>query len=415
MPAQPSSGAPHAAEPRGASRFAFPLIAVVFAVTMLGTTMPAPLYGLYREQFGFSAFLVTVIFAVYAAGVIVALLLFGALSDQIGRKPVLLAGLAFSALSALVFLLAQGTALLFVGRVLSGLSAGMFTGAATATLIGLAPPDRRERATLVATAVNVGGLGLGPLLAGIVSEVFGAPLRVVFAIDLGAVLVLMVLLALLPEPGTRVEHPRLTPQRPGVPAEVRGVFVPSAIGAFAGFAVLGLFTSVAPSVMTQLMGVDHRATVGLVVFAVFAASAVGQALLGLVPGHLAQRIGVAALAVGVVLLGISVEATSFPLLVTGGVVAALGQGLSFRSGMAAVTSAAPGERRSEVASTFFVVAYVALSLPVVGVGVLTVATDLQTAGEIFAGLVALLAVVTFGLLTRLARADDARGDAGLAS
>jgi MFS family permease len=387
--------------PRG-GRIAFALVAVAFAVAMLGTTIPAPLYGLYREEFGFSAFLVTVIFAVYAVGVIAALLLFGALSDQIGRKPVLLAGLVASALSALVFLLAEGTAPLFVGRLLSGLSAGLFTGAATATLVGLVRPENRGRATLVATAVNVGGLGVGPLLAGGLSEIFGDPLRVVFAVDLALVLACIVLLALLPEPGHRVEHPRLSPQRPGVPAEVRDVFVPSALGAFAGFAVLGLFTSVAPSVMTTLMGVDHRATVGAVVFVVFAASAAGQAAMDVLPTHLAQRLGVGVLAAGVVLLGLGVATTTFALLVLGGVVAGLGQGLSFRAGLAAVTSAAPAERRAEVASTFFVVAYVALSLPVVGVGVLTVATDLQTAGEIFAGLVALLALATLGLLVRLA-------------
>ena len=84
------------------------------------------------------------IFAVYAAGVIAALLLFGRLSDEIGRRPVLLLGLGFSALSAVVFLVASGLGLLLVGRVLSGFSAGIFTGTATATLVDLAGPDRQE-------------------------------------------------------------------------------------------------------------------------------------------------------------------------------------------------------------------------------------------------------------------------------
>lgn len=395
------------------SRLAFPIVAFAFAVTMLGTTIPAPLYGLYRAEFGFSAFLVTVIFAVYAVGVIAALLLFGALSDQIGRKPVLLAGLAASALSALVFLLADGTAPLFVGRLLSGLSAGLFTGAATATLIGLVPPERRGRATLVATAVNVGGLGVGPLLAGVLSEALGEPLRVVFAVDLALVVVSAALLLLVPEPGRRAAHPRLRPQRPGVPAEVRAVFVPSALGAFAGFAVLGLFTSVAPAVMTTLMGVDHRATVGVVIFAVFLASAAGQATLGVLPGHLAQRLGVGVLAAGVVLLGVGVATTTLAVLVAGGVVAGVGQGLSFRAGLAAVGSAAPPDRRAEVVSAFFVVGYVALSLPVVGVGVLTVLADLQTAGEVFSALAAALALVTLVLLARLAAGERADAPAGV--
>lgn len=391
------------AAPDRPARLAFLLVAAAFAVTMLGTTLPAPLYGLYREEFGFSAFLVTVIFAVYAVGVIASLLLAGGLSDQIGRKPVLLVGMAFSALSALVFLLAQDVLPLFLGRVLSGLSAGLFTGSATATLLDLAPAERRGRATLLATVANIGGLGLGPLLAGGLSELFGAPLRTVFVVDLAAVLLLMAAVALLPEPGTRADHPRLRPKRPAVPSEVRAVFVPSAMGAFAGFAVLGLFTSVAPSVMTQLMGVSHRVVVGLVIFAVFVASTGGQLAMRVVPGRLAQRAGVLVLTGGTVLLGAGVAASSLGLLIAGGLVAGVGQGLSFGAGMAAITSASPADRRGEVTSTFFVVAYVALSIPVVGVGVLTVATDLQTAGEVFCGLVALLGLATFGLLARLSR------------
>ena len=44
------------------------LLVFVFAVTMLGTTLPTPLYVIYQTQWHLSAAVVTVIFAVYAAG-----------------------------------------------------------------------------------------------------------------------------------------------------------------------------------------------------------------------------------------------------------------------------------------------------------------------------------------------------------
>src|SRR3954467_15737838 len=84
------------------------LAAYAFIVTMLGTTLPTPLYPIYRDEFGFSQFLVTVIFATYAAGVIAALLLFGNASDSIGRRRALLPGLVLCAASAGMFLLAHG-------------------------------------------------------------------------------------------------------------------------------------------------------------------------------------------------------------------------------------------------------------------------------------------------------------------
>jgi hypothetical protein len=80
------------------------------------------------------------------------------------------------------------------------------------------------------------------------------------------------------------------------------------------------------------------------------------------------------------------------------VVAGVGQGLSFRAGLTAVNAAAPPEERSEVASSFFVVAYVAISVPVIGVGLLAEAAGLRTAGLVFAGVVAALAAVVLALL-----------------
>jgi MFS family permease len=59
---------------------AFGLVAFAFAVTMLGTTLPTPLYPLYQQRIGFSGLVTTLVFAVYAAGVIGALLFVGRLS-----------------------------------------------------------------------------------------------------------------------------------------------------------------------------------------------------------------------------------------------------------------------------------------------------------------------------------------------
>ncbi|MEV0041590.1 MFS transporter, partial [Streptomyces sp. NPDC050804] len=50
----------------GTRRLGSPAAVAVFAIGMAGTTLPTPLYGLYRQQLGFSELLVTVVFAVYA-------------------------------------------------------------------------------------------------------------------------------------------------------------------------------------------------------------------------------------------------------------------------------------------------------------------------------------------------------------
>jgi predicted MFS family arabinose efflux permease len=367
---------------------------------MLGTTLPTPLYPLYQQRFGFSELMITVIFATYAAGVIAALLLFGSLSDEIGRRPVLLIGVAFSALSAVAFVLANGLGLLLLGRVLSGFSAGIFTGTATATLVDLAPPDRRGRATLVATMANMGGLGLGPLLAGLVAQSASTPLRLTFWIDLALLAPALAGVLAVPDPVTRKSHPRLRPQALRVPADVRAIFVRAALAGFAGFAVLGLSTAVAPAFLGQALGVKSHAVVGLVVFAVFAASAAGQLLLEVVPQAVALPAGCVALIAGMGLLALGLAASSLALLVIGTMIAGAGQGLSFRAGLARLNASSPPEHRAEVASSFFVVAYFATSVPVIGEGLLAQLAGLRTAGLVFAAAVAVLSAVVIALLAR---------------
>jgi MFS family permease len=232
-------------------RFGFAAAAFALSICMLGTTLPTSLYGLYRERFGFSELMITVIFATYAAGVIASLVLFGRLSDQIGRRRVLLPGLVLSALSAVCFLTATGLPLLLVGRVLSGLSAGIFTGTATATLIDLAPAGRRGRATLVATVANVGALGSGPLLSGLLSQWAGSPLRLTFWVDLALVVPAAIGIWAMPEPIAGTSHPQLRPRALRIPKEMRSIFIEAAVAAFAGFAVLGLLTAVTPDFLGQ--------------------------------------------------------------------------------------------------------------------------------------------------------------------
>ena len=378
-------------------------VAFALAVAMLGTTLPTPLYVLYRERFGFSELMITVIFATYAAGVIASLLLFGRLSDQIGRRRVLLPGLVLSALSAVAFLLAHGLALLLLGRILSGLSAGIFTGTATATLVDLATPDRRGRATLVATVANMGGLGAGPLLAGLLSQWAGSPLQLAFYVDLALVAVASVGIWAMPEPVATRGRPRLRPQGLTVPREMRTTFWHAALAGFAGFAVLGLFTAVAPAFLGLELGVTSTAVVGLVVFAVFAGSMAGQAVVARLPEGVAMPAGCVALIAGMVSLALGLALLALPLLVLGGVIAGFGHGLSFRAGLAAVNASAPVEQRAAAASSFFVVMYVAISLPVIGVGVLAQATGLRPAGLIFAAAVAGVATVALVLLRRRSR------------
>jgi MFS family permease len=379
----------------------FVLIAYAFLVTMIGTTLPTPLYPLFEQRYSFGELMVTVIFAVYAFGVIAGLLVFGNLSDEIGRKPVLMIGLAFSALSAFLFLFASSLAPIYAGRVVSGFSAGIFTGTATAMLVDLAPGGRRRMASFVAVVVNLGGLGLGTLLAGLLADYCTSPLRLPFIVDLG--LLVPAVLGLLVTPETVQRRAlRLRLQRLSVPAEVRSVFIRGATAGFGSFAVAGVFSSVAPVFLGTILGRTSHALAGAIVFILFSSSIVGQLLVSRSSDRRALILGCVFLVGGVGLLALALGIESLAALIASAVVVGLGQGLVIGAGLAAINQRAPVERRGETASSFFVVMYVGLSLPVIGVGLASQAFSLRTAGIAFSAAVAALVLA---VLASLAHSD----------
>ena len=373
------------------SRYAFALLAYAFAVIMIGATLPTPMYALYAERLHFEVLTTTIIFATYAAGVLAALITFGSWSDAVGRRPVLFVGILFALASSVVFLVADSVPLLLVGRLLSGLSAGVFTGTATAAVIEAAPPHWQTRASAVATIANVAGLGGGPLLAGLLVQYAPQPLHLAFVVHTGLMILAAVAVLIAPETSPRTGHIGI--QRLSVPAEVRSVFVVAAIAAFACFAITGLFTSVAPAFVSDVVGIKNHAVAGAVASTILIASAVAQVFAGRIPPRRALVVGCAILIVGMVILAAALELSTLFGLIVAATVAGIGQGIAFSRGLAAVAERTPADRRAEVSSMYFVVAYVAISLPVIGEGLAAQHWGLRTAGVSFAIAVGLLAVV----------------------
>ena len=230
----------------------FWIVGFAFAVAMAFSTVPAPLYVLYQARDQFSALLVTVIFAAYAVGVIASLFLAGHISDWLGRRRIAVVALAVNMLSGLIFLAWPSVPGLITGRVICGVSIGMLTATATAYLSELhaaaRPGQPPARAEITATAANLGGLGLGTLLAGLLAQYAWAPLRLPYLVTEALMLAAVIGLALAPETVARPRpRPRYRPQRVSVPPAHRSRFYAAGFAAAAEFALFGLFTSLVGS------------------------------------------------------------------------------------------------------------------------------------------------------------------------
>lgn len=369
-----------------------------FMIVMMGTTLPTPLYPLYSNVFQLSPLMITVIYAVYAVGVIGGLLVFGQLSDCIGRRYVLIPGIILSIISAIVFLFASNVGLLLLGRIVSGLSAGLFTSTATTTIVNLAPDDKKNQASTIASSVNMLGLGFGPLLCGVLAQYLPYALHLVFIVDIVLLIPAFIGIWLMPEPIKNKQSFRIKVQKLSVPANIRGTFIYAVIPVFVGFSMLGLFTAISPNFLGDILDIQNKAIIGLTVFLVFCASTVGQLILKQKSDYSVLMLGSATLIVGVILVGVSLLLSSYVLLLIGAIVSGLGQAFSFRAGLSTVNSVSPQDQQAEITSTFFTIAYIAISIPVVGVGLLQLGLSIQGAGLIFSIIVALLAIISLMLL-----------------
>ncbi len=351
------------------SQVAFWLLAAVFAAIMLGTTLPTPLYVIYQAQWHFSAAIVTVTFAVYAAAVLATLLLAGRASDQAGRKPVLAVALGASAVSTVVFILAPNVEVLFAARILSGLSAGLMTGTATATLTELIPASASRRASVVATAVNMAGLGLGPLIAGLFAQYAPHPTVLVFEVYLAVLATAGLCLFLIPETVSPRQRPSVRFTGLGIPERGRGEFAAAAVAGFAAFSLLGLFSALAPSFLGTVLHQTSHAVQGGVVFLLLAVGAGTQLLLS---RFNSRRVVVAGLVLFLAALALIVAALAqagMALFLAGTIVGGMAVGAVFLGSLATANRLAAPARRAHAISTFFVACYAGLISPVVGVGV----------------------------------------------
>src|SRR5271156_14243 len=152
----------------------FWIVAFAFLVVMAFATLPSPLYGLYRTRDDLSALMITVIYAIFAGGTIVTLLRDPSIAPRIGRRGMMLGAVGIMMVAAGVLAAWKDLPGLLIGRLLTGVSVGLAAGTAITYLVELSlradPNAPMARARTIGTSVNVGALGLGPLLAGLLAQ-----------------------------------------------------------------------------------------------------------------------------------------------------------------------------------------------------------------------------------------------------
>jgi len=154
----------------------------------------------------------------------------------------------------------------------------------------------------------------------------------------------------------------------------------------------GLFISLGPALGATLLHTDNHIVTALGVVTLAGSGAAAQLAFGRSAPWAGTAAGSLALAIGMIAIVIAAGTETTALFWLGAIVGGAGFGVAFLGGLRALSVAIPPQHRAEVMSAFYVVAYLAISVPAVIAGVLVTPLGLIPTFEIFGSVVAALAL-----------------------
>jgi DHA1 family tetracycline resistance protein-like MFS transporter len=152
------------------------IIFLTIFVNLVGFGIIIPLLPFYAQTFGASPIAIGLLFAVFSLCQLVAAPALGDLSDRYGRRPVLIFSLAGTVVSFVMMALARSLLMLFLARIVDGLSGGNISTARAYVADVTEPKDRARAYGLIGAAFGLGFI-FGPALSGVLAKVsYKAPI-----------------------------------------------------------------------------------------------------------------------------------------------------------------------------------------------------------------------------------------------
>jgi DHA1 family tetracycline resistance protein-like MFS transporter len=162
------------------------IIFLTIFVNLVGFGIIIPLLPFYAETFGASPLVIGLLFAIFSLSQLVASPALGDLSDRWGRRPILVFSLAGTVVSFVMLALAHSITMLFLARIVDGLSGGNISTARAYVADVTEPKDRARAYGLIGAAFGLGFI-FGPALSGVLARVsYTAPIWAAAGITLVA-------------------------------------------------------------------------------------------------------------------------------------------------------------------------------------------------------------------------------------
>ncbi|MDB6153340.1 MAG: tetA [Chthoniobacteraceae bacterium] len=192
------------------------LIFLTILIDMIGFGIMIPVLPVYAHEarFGATEMQLGFLVGIYSLLQVIFSPLFGKISDRIGRKPVLVFSIFGTAIGFVILGAANTLWMLFLGRIIDGISGGNIATAQTCIADVTTPEQRSKSMALIGVAFGLGFI-IGPALGGVLGGKFGVSVPFYVAAGLALCNALLVL-RFLPEthgPEHRVQAHERTPLR----------------------------------------------------------------------------------------------------------------------------------------------------------------------------------------------------------
>jgi len=144
-------------------------IFIIVLIDVFGLTLIIPILPLYAQRFGASDMTVGLLLTAFAICQFFASPVLGRVSDSVGRKPVLIVSQLGMLASYLVLGAAQSLWMVFLGRIIAGITAGNLS-IAQAYISDVTRPEERTKAYGLIGVAFGAGFVFGPPIAGFLME-----------------------------------------------------------------------------------------------------------------------------------------------------------------------------------------------------------------------------------------------------
>ena len=344
-------------------------------VGVMGTALISPLYALYKEAWQLQTSDISLIYVIYMGGALFGLLFLGRLPDRVGFRPMMQWGLTLSLIGTAISLIAWDMASLNVGRFIVGVASSMITTSSTVGLSKLSRRGNMQHVAMMTGFLMAFGFGLGPLVGGIIGQWAPAPLvnTYVPTLFLGALGLTALYRLKLPDNVKHKAGPRLSlhdvlPKLTWPEPSTSRAFVLTCCLPFLAFGVFGLYASMAPLFLDQLLPWHGPVVSGTAIALILFSSAVVQVMVARMPTHWCGAAGLISLAVSNAILMANLWAGSAILFALGVLFTALGHGMAMLAGMSMISRLATSSNRSGLLATYLVTGYVGSMVPMMGMG-----------------------------------------------